>query len=420
MHAAIGRPLGAMEQLFWSWDQHRPNHFVLAAEIDGRLSSEQWRQALDSLQVRHPLLGARIVKEASGGARFVPEPQLRMPIRFATLCELPWQVQAKRELMQRFDMQTGPLCRITLLENARHTIVLFIAHHALLDGMGVCRLLDELMQLLCGKDLPHKPTVQAPELMLADECRLLPTPALPTNEDVSYLRPLTDQPPHVETLTVEAEMTRQLVARCRGEGTTMHGLITAAVLVAGRSLQKEWCERPVRVATPVNIRGLDPSFEDAMGVFMNPARTIEDSPQNVYIWQMAAALRNELLPYVGREGGLIGLNLLSSVAGPSLSVEGALNLLTSELPWDLLVTNLGRISFRGEHSALRVKALWGPMISSGLNGEQVIGVATLNDVLQLSYTTHQPISGLLTAIEQVLKQSLVARTARARPARSSA
>lgn len=420
MHAAIGRPLGAMEQLFWSWDQHRPNHFVLAAEIDGRASPEQWRQALDSLQVRHPLLGARIIKEASGGARFVPEPQLRLPIRFATLCELPWQVQAKRELMQRFDTQTGPLCRITLLENDRHTIVLFIAHHALLDGMGVCRLLDELMQLLCGLDLPHKPTVQTPELVLADERRLLPTPAALTTEDVSYLRPLTDQPPHVETLTVEAEMTRQLVARCRDEGTTMQGLITAAVLVAGRSLHKEWRERPVRVATPVNIRGLDPSFEDAMGVFMTPARTIEDSPQNAETWRMAAALRHELLPFVDREGGLMGLNLLSSVAGTSLSVEGALNLLISELSWDLIVTNLGRIRFKGEHDLLRVKSVWGPMVSSGLSGEQVIGAATLNDVLQLSYTTYQPISGLLTVVEQVIKQSLVARTASSRPARSSA
>lgn len=407
-HAADGRPLSAMEQLFWSWDQHRPNHFVLAAEIDGRFSPEQWRQALYSLQVRHPLLGARIVEEASGGARFVPDPELRLPIQFATMGELPWQGQAGRELLESFDTQTGPLCRLTLLENDRRTIVLFIAHHAPLDGMGVARLLDELMQLLCGKNLPPKPTVQAPELVLADERRLLPTPTLPTTEDVSYLRPLTDQPPHVETLTIEAEMTRQLVARCRDEGTTMQGLITAAVLVAGRSLHMEWCERSVRVATPVNIRGLDPSFEDAVGVFMIPARTIEDSPQNAHIWQMAAALRHELLPFVDREGKLIGLNLLSSVAGPSLSNEGALNLLTSELPWDLLVTNLGRISLKGEHSLLRIKSLWGPMVSSGLSGEQVIGVATLNDLLQLSYTTYHPISGLLTAVEKVLEQSLAA------------
>jgi hypothetical protein len=401
-----GRSLGAMEKLFWMWDQHRPNHFVLAAQIDGRLSPEQWRQAMDSLQARNPLLGARIVEETTGRARFVPEPKLRLPIRFETLGELSWQVQAGRELLERFDTKTGPLSRLTLLENDRHTIVLFIAHHAPLDGMGATRLLDELIQLVCGKSLPPKPAVQAPELVLADERHLLPTPSLPTNEDVSYLRPLTDQSPHVETLTVEAETTSQLVARCRDEGTTMHGLITAAILVAGRGLRKEWCESPVRVATPVNIRGLDPSFEDAMGVFMIPARTIEDSPRNKQIWSMATALRHELLPYVGKEGGLIGLNLLSSVVEPSLSNEGALNLLTSILPWDLLVTNLGRISFKGKHSALRVQSLWGPIVSSGLSGEQVIGVATLNDVLQLSYTTYQPISGLLTAVEKVLEQSL--------------
>jgi Phthiocerol/phthiodiolone dimycocerosyl transferase C-terminus/Condensation domain len=407
-YADNGRPLGAMEQLFWSWDQHRPNHFVLAAEIDTQFSHEQWRQALDSLLDRNPLLGARIVEDTTGRARFVPQPDLRLPIRFGKLGELSWQVQAGRELLERFDTQNGPLSRLILMEKDRHTIVLFVAHHAPLDGMGATRLLDELMQLLNGKHLPPKATVQAPELVLADERRLLPTPSLPTNEDVSYLRPLTDQPPQVQTLTVEAEMTRQLVARCRDEDTTMHGLITASILVAGRSLHMEWSERPVRVATPVNIRGLDSSFENAMGVFMTPARTIDDSPQSAQIWSMADALRHELLPYVGEEGGLIGLNLLSSVVEPSLSNEGALNLLTSILPWDLLVTNLGRISFKGEHSALRVKSLWGPMVSSGLSGEQVIGVATLNDVLQLSYTSYQPISGLMMAVEQVLKQSLAA------------
>ncbi len=397
-----------MEQLFWSWDQHHPNHFVLAAEINTRISPEQWRQALDSLQARHPLLGSRIVKEVSGAARFVREPDLRLPIRFVTVGELPWQVQAGRELLERFDTQTGPLCRLTLLENNQHTIVLFIAHHAPLDGMGVSRLLDELMQILNGKDLPSKPMVQAPELVLADERCLLPTPELPTTEEVTYFRPLTDQPPHIETLTIEAEMTRQLVTQCREERTTMHGLITAAVLAAGRSLHREWCERPVRVATPVNIRDMNPSFEDAMGVFITPAMTIQDSPENAQTWLMAAALRHELLPLVSREGKLMGLNLLSSLAGPSLSVEGALNLLTTKLSWDLIVTNLGRLRFGGEQDHLRVKSVWGPMVSSGLAGEQVIGVATLNDVLQLSYTTYQPISGLLTAVEEVLKQSLVA------------
>ncbi len=397
-----------MEQLFWLWDQHRPNHFVLAAQIDGRLPPEKWRQAVDLLQARNPLMAARMVEDTTGIPRFVPQPDLRLPIRFEKLGELSWEVQAGRELVESFDTQNGPLSRLTLMENDIHTIVLFVAHHAPLDGMGATRLLDELIQLVCGKSLSTKPTVQAPEVVLADERRLFPTPELPTSEEVSYFRLLTDQPPHVETLTVEAEMTRQLVARCRDEGTTMHGLITAAVLVAGRTLHKDWREGAVRVATPVNIRGLDPSFEDAMGVFMIPARTIEDSPQSVQIWSMAATLRNELLPYVGREGGLIGLNLLSSVAGPSLNVESALNLLASILPWDLLVTNLGRISFKSERNTLQVKSLWGPMVSSGLSGEQVIGVATLNDVMELSYPTYQPISGLLSAVEKALKQSLEA------------
>ncbi|MBV9877440.1 MAG: hypothetical protein JO025_22115 [Verrucomicrobia bacterium] len=53
------RPLGTFEHFFWLLDQNRPVHFALAAQVQGATEIEQWRNALDLVQRRHPLLSPK-------------------------------------------------------------------------------------------------------------------------------------------------------------------------------------------------------------------------------------------------------------------------------------------------------------------------------------------------------------------------
>jgi hypothetical protein len=41
-NSAFLRPLGAFEELFWLLDQQRPVHFVMAAEVDGHTTVDDW------------------------------------------------------------------------------------------------------------------------------------------------------------------------------------------------------------------------------------------------------------------------------------------------------------------------------------------------------------------------------------------
>jgi carboxypeptidase Q len=54
------RPPGAFEELFCLFDHHFPTNGVVAAQITGHTTVQQWRDALDAVQQRHPLLSARI------------------------------------------------------------------------------------------------------------------------------------------------------------------------------------------------------------------------------------------------------------------------------------------------------------------------------------------------------------------------
>src|SRR5258708_38462422 len=54
------RYLGAFECLHWLFSQSGPRAFAHAIEVMGTTTVDQWRTALDALQLSHPLFSVRI------------------------------------------------------------------------------------------------------------------------------------------------------------------------------------------------------------------------------------------------------------------------------------------------------------------------------------------------------------------------
>ena len=54
--STVLRELSSIERMLWLRDQNHCNHFSMAAEIRGHPTVTMWRNALDQLQRRHPLL----------------------------------------------------------------------------------------------------------------------------------------------------------------------------------------------------------------------------------------------------------------------------------------------------------------------------------------------------------------------------
>src|SRR5260370_21602627 len=74
------RPLGSLEHLFWLLDQHRSVHFAVPAEIAGKASPDDWRDALDRVQARHPILSVRIAGSPASVPRFRPQQSAPTPL----------------------------------------------------------------------------------------------------------------------------------------------------------------------------------------------------------------------------------------------------------------------------------------------------------------------------------------------------
>ena len=60
MTGSLVRYLGGFEHLHWLFSQSGPRAFALAMEVTGTTTAEQWRAALDALQISQPLFSVRI------------------------------------------------------------------------------------------------------------------------------------------------------------------------------------------------------------------------------------------------------------------------------------------------------------------------------------------------------------------------
>ena len=112
------RPLGAFEELFCLFDQRFPTNGALAAQITGHTAVPQWRDALDAIQQRHPLLSACIDTTFNRIPHFRRVTSQRIPLRMVASPVARWQQEIAEEAMRaisRLDaeveraMQTGAL-----------------------------------------------------------------------------------------------------------------------------------------------------------------------------------------------------------------------------------------------------------------------------------------------------------------------
>jgi hypothetical protein len=70
--------------------------------------------------------------------------------------------------------------------------------------------------------------------------------------------------------------------------------------------------------------------------------------------------------------------------------------------FDIHLSNLGAVAIPTSYGALSLRQLWGPEVLIGFEGEQTLGVSTLNERLCLLHTSHRPLPGFLDQIESTL------------------
>jgi hypothetical protein len=302
------RQLGLVEHLFATLHSMGGMLYVNIARVQGVVTFDLLRTAIDLLQQRHPLLQVHL-QESNGSFYFGAEGTLPIPLSIIDRQhDRQWIEIAEAELSQKFAGEFAPLCRITLLQSSaqfdRHELIVTF-HHAIADGISALHFMHELLsfcqQLVAGtpiSPLESLPLLPPLEQLLA---KCLSEPAA----NLTQVPPSQPNPPPAllieQTAPVDLRRTRllpyefdrdltlQLKSRCRDERTTVHGALCAAMILAcARQLASP---EPVFVAcgSSVNLRGscfpvVEPSH---LGCFVSAVTTVHQISLDANFWELA-------------------------------------------------------------------------------------------------------------------------------------
>jgi hypothetical protein len=258
--SSVLRELSSAERMLWLRDQNHCNHFTMAAEIRGHTTVTMWRNALNDLQRRHPLLNVFIGMEENSRPLFYQAGDDKIPlvVRKRT-SPLQWQAEFEKELSTPFDTSESPLMRAQLLLGDDRCEVILTPHHSIADAMAIMYVIRDLLQAASGEKLALLPAPPSQDELLAPILSALPSRMsedegnhAPASRPTAF-RHKDGARPRVTGLRLSPERTSLLLNSARRQQTSVHAAISAALVLTGRESLSQWRERGVRVLSPISL-----------------------------------------------------------------------------------------------------------------------------------------------------------------------
>jgi hypothetical protein len=398
------RPLGNIEQMFWLKNQHMPYHFAVCAEIDGPTTVMAWRAALEKVQRRHPNFSVRIEPDQNGTPCFHRAAGVPIPLRVVASDNPHWEREMERELATPFGAGQAPLVRAVLLYRPYRTFLILSAHHSIADTKSLVFAIRDALLVLSGEPLDPLPSIGSLDAWL-QRFRTMARDdgsdpgSFPPAGPLDVYRTPDGLIPCIKGLTLAPALTNELRQRSRTERTTVHGALVAAAVEAARRLSDELRSATINVGSAVDFRTAVGAGEDVALLSAGGSTPVE--PQMQDFWEIARFAKRSIAPIQSPEA----MCSLMGGLGKYLSTrpdEKQIGALMAGFRFDINISNLGNLPIETRFGYLTFAKLWGPSILAGFEGEQEIGVATINGSLNLLHTSYKPLPSLLESIEERL------------------
>ncbi|MBL1074539.1 hypothetical protein JK358_09030 [Nocardia sp. 2] len=425
--AEVHRPLSPMERWYWIADQISPLNVIARVRVSGAVTTAALEAAAADLTAEHPLLRVSIAADSDGkNPEFVPVYSAEIPVRTVTPAAADteaWEHEVDiTELGTSLDWRTRPLARIVDVVHRAgepgeyHDLILTVSH-VVADGTTALALLRDLVDYAAahtaGSMTPdtepaaygvvRRLPLPAPEDMLPSRFRgmrgLLRAVGTAIVDQVvaaaarpHRLLPEVAVDPHDRRTRLwhrelSGEQLEALVQRCRAEGVTVHGALTAAMALALGNIVAPGDSGRIGIGSPVDFRTeLRPVVgPDDAGAYVC---TVPSFPRfgAVDLWEVARDLNRELLRRKNFRQHLALVTLLrlatpDSVANSARTVA----LLDQRGPGNVCISNIGRYDFPERSGDW---ALSGAQFIAGISisGHFVATVNTSHGVLHWNFT----------------------------------
>jgi hypothetical protein len=401
------RYLGAFEHLHWLFSRSGPRAFAYAIEVTGKTTVDQWRTALDALQLSQPFFSVRIDVDDDKRPYFRQVDGSPIPMRVLDgRLTSSWEAEMGREVSTMVSADHAPLLRTVLIHDSERSVFIVTAHHSISDGVSMAAALCDLVRALSGNQLERRLVLPSPEDSLGIVSAIstgrdqTEQPVAKGNDRTgfaqSYVEPFT-----VQSLRLDAALTSRIRKRARTEETTLHGALCSAVIRAARMTLPAWRQETMRLLSPINARnqcGVGNTSSMCIGAAIIPIAP----GQEFDLWSLARRIKREHAGPVSRAGLTLALQMISDAVANLSDVAAALDFIEPVFAYQVAVSNVGELLSAGKETAIRITSMWGPSNLLGFEGEQLVGAVTVNESLHLLYTAYSPIIHFVEEVRATL------------------
>ncbi|MEX0447450.1 condensation domain-containing protein [Xenorhabdus sp. SGI246] len=361
----INRPLSCVERWYWLCDQFSTLNVISRVRVHGELQMAVLRSGLDELQARHPLLRTRIEHDNGLNPRWVPCDQA-IPLREVHFAQdQQWIDEVnERELMERVNPDIGPLIRTVVLNgpDGIHDL-LVIVPHIIADGTTVLSLAEQWLTLAndpvssswIARALPSAEEMLPPKFMgeegdtqlaeqTAQDAKLMGTHK-PGRVIPSRVVSLEKRRTQLLRRELNSDQLDILIQTSRMHGTTVHGALTAALVLAA-ALDDQNHPTQFAVGSPIDFRReLVPAVShDEVGTYVATVLSLVNVSQP--FWDIARDITTDLAKRKALGHHFNMINLVADAAPQSMTeARSFIEFMESEGPINLCSSNIGRYEF---------------------------------------------------------------------------
>jgi hypothetical protein len=195
--------------------------------------------------------------------------------------------------------------------------------------------------------------------------------------------------------------TEVLLRRAKEEQTTVHAALVAALTLAGKRYSEAWNVGPVRCMSPIDMRRTL-KIPDAAGLLIGAHHGTVPTADGASFWDIARAVREDMLPAQSADGAQPLLGALSSMVTEEHRADDLyLSVLNGPLVHELLVTNYAAYRARTEYGGLTIENLFtgSPAVRPTL---QKVSVLTVNGRLGMTLVSREVFPTLLEDAREIL------------------
>ncbi|KIC64017.1 condensation domain-containing protein [Chryseobacterium taiwanense] len=393
----IKRKLMMVERIMYV-DSKTPVNCVFTAKINGEISEDLFRIALDKIQQKHPLLRASIDHKSAKYPFFVEEKEISpIPLRILERkSDEDWLLESENEWYRIFEDRTKPLAQLVWIKGENVSEILWVMPHCICDGTTGVTLLRELFSLLDNPslsldsyqtfnsvndflpadfNLKKKKRKARFYLIMAKLFFLLQSKSKDRNLGKNYAL-------HRK---LDATASKKIVEKCKAKGISVHALLSSAVMQAFQETLGK--DAQGKIISPVDVRHFIPEIKQDHIFAFAPTVELSLKKGTHSLLDQAEHIKKDLVDKIekteARELLWMGENMHPIV-------ERMISLLkSSKGGHDITLSNMGKIDIPGEYKNFTLETIYSPTVAFPWLNSNTLVVTTYNQQMDFTFMSNE-------------------------------